>query len=440
MISIDYSKLPNRDIMFLDIKSFFASVECVKLRLPIMDSYLAVCSRMDLRGGLVLASTPMMKSRFGIKTGSRMYEIPKRNYITLVPPRMDLYLRVNQMIIDLLLRYVAPEDLLVYSIDEMCVDLTDYVKLYKKDAVTLAKEIQWRIYTELKLISTVALAPNPLLAKIAMDTESKKNMDHFAHWTYDDVPTKLHNIRPLSKMWGIGDKTESKLNDLGIYSVGDLANHDVNILKRIFGIMGEEYFYHAHGVDYTILSDRKTQKQTPNLKRPNISFSSSEVLPKDYTRRFDIETVLREHADKVSKKLRKHKLLATTIKVFVGFSKHEEEDKGFSHQMKIDATYSRKALGEQVLKLFRKYYYNEAVRRIAITCSNLVTSALKPYNLFDDLKAIQKEEKLDKVMDVIQSRFGLKACCLGYSLSEAGTAISRSRLIGGHGTSVGRVN
>lgn len=438
MIDIDYTALPNRSIIFLDIKSFFASVECIKHKMDPLTSYLVVCGRMHKSGGLVLASTPKMKQEYNIKTGSRQFQIPKWGHIKIVPPRMDLYLYVNSLIIKILKRFVADEDLLIYSIDEMCLDVTDYQKLWG-DVVTCARTIQETIKKELWLTSTVGIGPNPLLAKIAMDTDAKKNPYHFARWTYEDVATKLQSIRPLSKMWGIGGKTEEKLNDLGIYSVGDLANYDLDSLKALMGVMGEEIFYHAWGVDYTVLNERKNRHNLPTRKS-NISFGSSEILERDYSRRFDIETVLMEKADIVSKRLRKHKKLATVVKIGIGFSKNEEDDKGFSRQMKIEPTNNSKEFRRQVIELFRRFYRHEVVRRISVTACNLISDDMKPFNLFDDLEAIRKQERLDKTVDHIQSRYGFKSLVMAYSLKEAGTAIARSSRIGGHETSVRTVH
>ena len=140
----------------------------------------------------------------------------------------------SKEVVSIYLDYVAPEDLHIYSVDECFLDVTDYLKLYKKTDYELAEEILKTVEEKTGLTATCGIGPNLLLAKVAMDTEAKKYKNGIAKWTYDDIPEKLWPITPLSKMWGIGPRMEKKLNNLNIYTIKELANFDKNILKDNF--------------------------------------------------------------------------------------------------------------------------------------------------------------------------------------------------------------
>ncbi len=422
MVRIDYAELPNRSIIAMDIKSFFASVEAVKLGLHPLHAYVIVLSGKERAGGLVLAASPLVKSEFGIKTGSRKFEIPNSSKLIIVEPRMSLYLKVNGMIIDILRKYVANEDLLVYSIDEMLLDVTKSHRLFG-DTRTIAKKIQMEIWNSLRLVSTVAIGPNPLMAKVCMDIEAKKVESCMAEWTYDDVPTKLQKIHPMTDMWGIGNKTARKLEFLGIRSIEELANADVNMLKRVFGVIGEQIFYHAHGVDYTILS----QRYIPKSK----SYGNSQVLMRDYTKQREIEIVIREMADQVAARLRRHAVEAGVLRLNIGFSQ-EILERGFARQRMMEYNNSTSRLTEVALAIFRDYYRGEPVRTIAISCGKIKEKGGLQLSLFEDpLRTIQNE-RLDHTIDKVRERYGFTSLIHASSMLPGGTAVKRSTFVGGH--------
>lgn len=195
-----------RNILCIDLKSFFASVECVERNLDPFTTPLIVADPSRKGGAITLAVTPYMKT-LGVPSRGRVFEIPKNiKYIT-APPRMSLYVKKSKEVINCFLDFISKEDMHVYSIDEAFLDVTDYLKLYKMDDITLAKTIMARIKEKTGLTSTCGIGPNLLLAKVALDIESKHSPDFIAKWTYEDVKTKLWNITPLDEMWGIGSKT-----------------------------------------------------------------------------------------------------------------------------------------------------------------------------------------------------------------------------------------
>ena len=228
---------PVRHILSIDLKSFFASCECVARGLDPFKFPLVVANPNQGDGAITLAVTPFLKKQ-GVKSRGRIYEIPKHIKYKIVPPRMSYYIKMSEAVIDVYLDFVAKEDLHVYSIDECFLDVTSYLKLYKMTDVELAKKILSEVTRRTGLTANCGIGPNILLAKIAMDVEAKLFKDGIAKWTYDDVYKKLWKIKPLSDMWGIGPRMELKLNKMGINSVGDLANFDKNRLKVAFGIKG----------------------------------------------------------------------------------------------------------------------------------------------------------------------------------------------------------
>ena len=422
MIKMDYTYQPRRDILCIDVKSFFASVESVKRKIHPLDSYIVVMSNPDLEGGLVLAASPRVKKEYGIRTGSRRFEIPKNSKIQIVEPRMALYIKVNRMINQIFQEFVAEEDIHIYSIDESFLDVTKSHALYGSTK-EIARKIQFTIFQRLKLVTAIGIGDNPLLAKLALDNEAKKNKSQIAVWHYEDVSEKIWNIHPITEMWGIGKNTASNLYQLGIDSVYRLSQYDVKALKRIHGVVGEQLFYHAHGIDHSIISE----KYIPKAK----GFGKSQILKRDYINQYEIEVVIREMADEVAARLRKHHAETGVVHLSIGYSR-EILDKGFSHQMKIYPTSSNTKIIETCLQIFRTYYKKQPVRQIGIRCGKIDYKKELQLNLFEDAEKTILAEDLELVVDRIREKYGFSSLVHASSLTKGGTAIQRSGLVGGH--------
>ncbi len=199
----DYSKEPVNDYFLIDMKSFYSSVECIERNLDPLTTELVVMSQADNTGsGLILASSPAAKKKYGISNVSRPrdlpYPLPKELHI--VPPRMNLYIKKNMEVNSIFRQYVADEDLLIYSIDESILKVTRSMNLFTTEGTRsqrrkkLAQMIQEHIKDELGLVATVGIGDNPLLAKLALDNEAKHNEEFIAEWTYQNVPKKVWNI------------------------------------------------------------------------------------------------------------------------------------------------------------------------------------------------------------------------------------------------------
>lgn len=278
----DYSREPQSDIAFVDMKSFYASVECVERGLHPLKTSLCVMSRAENANGLILASSPIFKQVFGKSNVSRSYDLPfdihsrKFHYYNakkqglptdrafvdyieswakvtfIVPPRMDLYIKKNIQIQHIFQNYASVEDILPYSIDEGFIDLTSSLNYFIPDRTVTRKDkldmisgrIQRDIWRETGIYSTVGMSnSNPLLAKLALDNEAKHTATMRANWSYEDVETKVWNIPHMTDFWGIGKRMEKRLNKLGICSIRELANSNPDILKKELGIVGLDLFF-----------------------------------------------------------------------------------------------------------------------------------------------------------------------------------------------------
>ncbi len=425
MIMMDYSNEPRRDIMCIDVKSFFASVEAAERNEHPLESRIAVVSKPDNQGGLVLASSPLVKKEYGVKTGTRVYEIPRHANIEIVEPRMALYLEKNLDILHIFQRYAAEEDLFVYSIDESFIDVTKSHKIFG-NTHDIAKKIQRDAWKELGLVLTVGIGDNPLLAKLALDHQAKHDEQNafIGEWRYEDVPRKVWKIEPLTDFWGIGRKTEARLNRIGIGSIYDLSQYNIHRLKEKFGVIGEQLFFHAHGIDRSMLADIYTPKST--------SFSRNQILNRDYVVTHDIETVIREMTDENAARLRRHHLVTGVVKLYIGYSRSVEQD-GFNHQMKIEATDSSKKLKAYMLLIFHKYYKeNIPVRTINVTFGKLQPKQSLQFNLFEPEEETIESEELDAAIDFVRRKYGYTSLLYASSLLEGGMAKYRAKLLGGH--------
>ena len=459
---IDYTREPKSDIAFLDMKSFYASVECVDRGLNPLYTSLCVMSRADNSAGLILASSPMFKKVFGKSNVGRSYDLPfdvatrrfsyqnawkqgievtprYRSFIEhwarrtlIVPPRMDRYIEKNLEIQHIFQNYAAPNDILPYSIDEGFIDLTSSLDYFIPDKSmsrrnkldNLSAMIQRDIWRKTGIISTVGMSnANPLLAKLALDNEAKKAETMRANWSYEEVETKVWAIPNLTDFWGIGSRTEARLQKLGINSIKELANSNPDLLKKEFGKIGVQLWFHANGVDESNVHEPYRPKSH--------GLGNSQVLPRDYHTQREIEVVLTEMADQVANRLRNAHKKATVVSIHIGLSRTEMK-KSINAQKKIDPANLPKTMVSHVLELFRRKYTSGAVRQVGVSYSGFVDENFTLLSLFDDIEAIEKENRLQTAIDAVREKFGFLAIQKGTVLTEGSRNIERSKLIGGH--------
>lgn len=416
---VDYSTLPRRKILCIDMKSFYASCSAVMKGLDPLDCYLAVVGAEDRQGSVVLAASPKLKKDFGIKTGSRRFEIPDDPRIMIVEPSMETYMRISMEITRVFHRYVPKECIHTYSVDESFLQVDGVLKLWG-DAHEIARNIQDDLMREFQLPCAIGIGSNMLLAKLCLDLEAKDK--GICEWTYEDVPRKLWPVSPLSKMWGIGRRLEKTLNSMGIFTVGQIAHYDLHLLEKKFGIMGNQLYYHAWGVDLSEIGAPILEGQ--------ISFGKSQILLRDYKDEKEIKHVILEMCEQVARRARNHGKAGRTIHLGIGYSK-DEQGGGFHRSRTIDEpTNITMDIYRVCLELFHENYEGKTVRKISISLSNIVDDYGYQLNLFD--KDGWKKKELGFVMDRIRNKFGSASLLRGVSYTAAGTARQRAKLIGGH--------
>ena len=410
------------NILSIDLKSFFASCECVARGLDPFSTPLVVANPSQGGGAITLAVTPYLKKQ-GVPSRGRIFEIPKNIKYQIVPPRMNYYVAMSKKVISIYLQFVAKEDLHVYSIDECFLDVTHYLKLYKKTDYEIAEEIIREITKQTGLTATCGIGPNILLAKIAMDTEAKKYKNGIAKWTEEDIKNKLWKITPLSKMWSIGPRMEKRLNAMGIYSVGDLALTNKNILKSKFGIMGEELWLHANGIDNSVIAklDKKPKDK---------SYSNSQVLFKDYNGN-NVRIIIEEMVDTVIRRVRLANKQTQIVGLAIGYSK--TSGGGFYRTLKLEnPTQDTKIVLDTCLMLFDRYYTNKPIRKVGVSLGGLVDKTNRQLNLFTDYVEEEKEEKKNKAIDEITHKYGKNSILRASSLLSDSTIKERNKKRGGH--------
>lgn len=412
----------NRNILCIDLKSFFASVECIERGLDPFTTPLIVADTKRGDGAITLAVTPKMKE-YDVPSRGRVFEIPKNIKYIRVDPRMSLYIEKSKEVVNIFLNYISHEDLHVYSIDESFLDVTNYLKLYKLSDIELAKKIMNEIKEKTSLTATCGIGPNMFLAKVALDIESKSAKDFIAKWTKDDVKTKLWNISPLDKMWSIGSKTMKKLNDLGIKKVGDINKYTKEFYKKRFGILGEELWYHANGIDNTIISK---DTYIPKSK----SYGLSQILFKDYTI-YNIPLIIKEMVSTLSRRLRLNKKSTSLVSLGIGYSRNIGG--GFYHSRKLDETTDdENIIYSSCMYIFKSFIEDLPIRKVSISLGKIESKKYKQLNLFEEVSSISENNKITYTIDSINEKYGSNSLLMASSLLSYSTIRYRNNTIGGH--------
>lgn len=411
-----------RTVLAIDLKSFYASVECVDRGLDPFTTPLVVCDKSRGEGTLILAVSPYLKT-LGIPGRLRLFDLPKIDGMIYAMPRMERYIRKSVEVLSIYLEYVDVSDMHVYSQDEAFLDITDYLGAAGCSPVTFAKRIIREIYQKTNLTVTAGIGENLFLAKVAMDVEAKHKKDNIAFWTREDVPAKLWPLTPLSKMWSIGKRTEKKLNDLGFYTIGDIAAADPFFLKSKFGVLGEELYEHANGED-----DARIQRPYEPLNR---SLGSGQVLMRDYDGS-EAFTAVKDTLDELERRIHKEHVLAGGISLYIGY---KDEGKGFACGMQFEAPTSDHRLFLDALReiYFSCYDGESKVRNVCIQAFGTVPDEGRQLSLFEeDEKRREKEEKILETEEKIRGIYGDKSVFRASYLLPESTALKRFAQIGGH--------
>ncbi len=412
----------------IDLKSFYASVECVERGLDPMRAKLVVADPERTGNTICLAITPAMKS-MGIKNRCRVHDIPAGVDYIMAQPRMQLYIDYAAEIYGIYLQYLAPDDIHVYSIDEAFLDVTHYLKLYRMTAKQLAQDIMRVIMQRTGVCATCGIGTNLYLAKIALDILAKHAPDCIAFLSEETYRATLWRHTPLTDFWRIGSGTANRLHKYGITTMEQIAKADDRWLRRLFGVDAELLVDHAWGVEPTTIADIK------RYHGKTTSIGSGQVLMRDYS--FDeARLIVKEMMDLLCLDLADRGVVTASVTLHVGYS-HERDVKSahgtarIAQESNVDSVWI-----PEVVQLYERIVRRGIpIRRINLTCNRVIPEqevAGAQCSLFDTPPRQQRSHALQKTILQIKKQYGKNAILKGMNLEEAATTRERNHQIGGH--------
>ena len=452
----------------IDLKSFFASVECVLRGLDPLTARLVVADESRTEKTICLAVTPALKA-YGIPGRARLFEVNQKLRevlrrtgekidFTIAKPQMAKYVEYSTKVYNVYLKYVSAEDIHAYSIDECFLDLTRYLKLYKKSARELVKTIIQDVFSTTGITATGGIGTNLYLCKIAMDVMAKHvdaDADGVRIAELDEMGYRrqLWSFRPITKFWQVGRGIAERLENCrlnggrGIYTMGDIARVSVKnpeALYKLFGVNAELLIDHAWGYEPCTIADIKKAK--PRSR----SAGEGQVLQDPYP--FErARLVVREMVDTVSMSLIENGLVTNALTLTVGYDR-ENVDKDIYHGETVVDFYGRtlpkpahgtanigyytcsqSVMANAVMQLFDRIVNPKlTVRRLNLVANDIVSEIHEQYDLFTDVQKQEREKKRLKAELLIKKRFGKNAIVKGMDLQEGATTIERNGQIGGH--------
>ncbi len=450
-----------RTYIAIDLKSFYASVECVERGLDPLTTRLVVADASRTDKTICLAVSPALKA-YGIPGRPRLFEVKQRierlkredpglelDFVTATP-RMSKYLEVSGKVYGVYLRFIAPEDIHVYSIDEVFIDATQYLGMYSVDAHTLAMRLIKEVLKETGVTATAGIGPNLYLCKVAMDIEAKhqkadKDGVRIAELTEMSYREKYWTHRPLTDFWRIGHGTEARLASAGIYTLGDVARMSLRneeVLYKLFGINAELLIDHAWGWEPCTMADIKAYRPGAS------SLSSGQVLMEPYS--FGkARTIVREMTDLLSLDLVDKRLVTTQLVLHVGYEAGEGKGpvvrdwygrptpKPAHGSVNLPfATSATSILLKSMMELYDRIVdRNLFVRRVYVVASQVKREEEidgVQLSLFDEKTDTSRERKQQEAILEIRRKFGKNAILKGMNFEEGATTRERNLQIGGH--------
>ncbi len=445
-----------KSFIAIDLKSFYASVECVERGLDPLKAKLVVADESRTDKTICLAVSPALKA-LGISGRARLYEVKQKaeDFIIAVP-RMAFYISYSTRIYNIYLRHIAEEDIHVYSIDEVFIDATPYLKNYGLSARELAQKIIKEIYEETGITATAGIGTNLYLAKVAMDILAKheeldENGTRIAELDEMSYRRRLWGHRPLTDFWRVGKGYARRLETAGLYTMGDVAlcsEKDEDYLYKMFGVNAEPLIDHAWGWEPCEISEIKAYRPSTN------SFSSGQVLKEPYS--FErARVVALEMAEEVSLGLLAKKMTTDQVILTVGYDVTSLP--GYKGETKTDfygrivpkpahGTYnltrntsSAHLIVEVVAKLFDEKVDRELkIRRLTIDVNHVKREGdnePRQLGLFDeeiDEDELEKEKRKEEAVLKIKRKYGKNAILKGINFEEGATGRERNAQIGGH--------
>ena len=438
----------DRQYLCIDLKSFYASVECVERGLDPMTTRLVVADPERSDKTICLAVSPAMKA-LGVRNRCRVFEIPPDIDYIMSTPRMALYVERSADIYGVYLTYLAPEDIHVYSIDEVFMDVTDYLSLYGCTARELGERIRADVLARTGIPASCGIGPNLYLAKIALDITAKHSPDFFGELDEESYKATLWNHRPLTDFWRIGEGIQRRLALMGIHTMGELAMAPEEPLYKEFGIDAEILIDHAWGIEPVRMEHIKAYSSESH------SLSSGQVLMRDYNYS-DALTVAKEMADGVALDLVRQGKLASSISIWVGYAMTAEMRAAAREEGGMRAWYrsipssggtkrfpsptnSREAIYRAVVELFETDVDRDTpIRRMTVNAGGVVDEGASgiQLDLFADGERLDSEHRRQEAVAAVKARFGNNAVLKGIDLLPEATGRERNRQIGGHKSGV----
>ena len=463
--------MSDKTYIAIDLKSFYASVECRERCLDPLTTRLVVADPSRTSKTICLAVTPALKA-YGLSGRSRLFEVEAKareikrktgkelDYITAVP-RMALYIKYSARIYNIYLKYFSPEDIHVYSIDEVFIDATEYLPFYKLTARELVSKVINDILAETGITATAGIAPNLYLCKIAMDIQAKhcpadSNGVRIAELDEMTYRRELWSHTPITDFWRVGRGIAHRLEKHFIFTMGDIAQvslESLALLYKEFGIDAEILIDHAWG------RESVGMKEIKNYHSDVKSLGSGQVLHCAYS--YDkARIVVREMAEALALDLFKKNLLASSITLHVGYDIETlnlttpdfdsvykgEIVKDFYGRLVPKPAHGTLSLNEsqnesnspsQIVNAAMTIYKNTVnpkclVRRINITANNVIPMSERQPGLFDEMLESEKESNLQAARLSIIEKFGKNALLKGMDFEEGATTRDRNAQIGGH--------
>lgn len=419
----------NKIYLCIDLKSFYASVECVERGWDPLTARLVVADPERSEKTICLAVSPALK-QMGVPNRCRVFQIPKEIPYKMAPPRMQLYIDYAAEIYGIYLKYIAKEDIQVYSIDEAFFDVTDYLHLYQMTAVELGRKIMQDILDTTGIPAACGVGTNLYLAKVALDILAKHETDRIAYLDEARYREKLWKHKPLTDFWRVGRGTVERLSNMGICTMEEIAHARESLLYKAFGIDAELLIDHAWGREPVTIADIKAYRPK------NTSFSSGQVLPRDYEYEEGV-LVVKEMADLLCLDLVDQGLVTSHISLVIGYSNQKCFEPAKGSTTLRSATSSNRRLLSYVEQLYRRIVRPGAyIRRITLTYTGVMTEDYQQFDLFSNPEETEKDVKAQRAAISIKQRYGRNAILKGMNLEESATTIERNGQIGGHKSGV----
>lgn len=413
------------DYLCIDLKSFYASVECVERNLDPLKTLLVVSDPTRGPGALCLAVSPLMK-QYGVSSRTRLIAIPKELKYIIAKPRMKKYIEYSSLIYSIYLKYISKDDMHIYSIDEVFLDVTNYKKLYNKTATEIGQMIIDDIFNTTGITATCGVSTNLFLTKVALDILAKKIKSNIAYLDEELFKRELWDHVPLTDFWQVGRGISNRLNKLGLYTMRDVAICDEEKLYKEFGKNAANLIEHASGKEECTISDIKAYKPK------NKSMSSGQT----FTRNYEFEEsllALKEMVELMCLDLIKQKLVTNNISVYASYAHGLDlSPTGASVKLSV-VTNSYEILLEEFITLYTKSTHKDKpIRKIGLGFNNLKDDTYEQYSLFEDQERIEREKKLNETIVSIKDKFGKESVMRAMNLEEGATTRNRHKMIGGH--------